>query len=175
MPSNKGELPETFPSKLLEDLDQLQERYGPKALHTALQYRRHAIKGHPRKRSPALLEGVWRLVEMVKFLLEVDNTKRVCQLLAKHAIIDEMNETCAFASGAKKYLDAHRKPPETWRRLYVQGQHQVRADEQKAWRERLRVMPTDPRFLVELAGSYRALPKRSSTGTGLSEVKIERP
>jgi hypothetical protein len=172
MPSIKGELPETFPSKLLEDLSQLEARYGPRALHTAIQHRRRAIRGHPRKLSEALVTGVWRLVETVKFLLNVKDTRRVCQLLAKYAIIDEMTETCAFASGTKEFLDTRRKPAERWRRLSVEGVHHLSGDEQNAWREGLRRMPIDPAFQKRLYGLYSALPKRSAGSAGLSDSMI---
>jgi hypothetical protein len=172
MSSNKGELPETFPSKLLEDLDQLEQRYGPNALHTVTQHRRRTIKGHPRKRSEALVKGVWDLVEAVKFLLEVENTKRVCELLARHAIIDEMTETCAFASGTREFLEGRRKPAGTWRRLYVGGQRHLSDEEQRGWRERLRTMPIDPAFVTKLHRWYSALPKKSAGSTALSQGMI---
>jgi hypothetical protein len=172
MASNKGELPETFPSKLLEDFDQLEQRYGPKALHTLIQHRRRTIKGHPRKRSQALVKGVWHVVETVKFFIEAENTKRVCELLARHAIIDEMTETCAFASGTREFLESRRKPAGTWRRLYVEGQRLLSDDEQRGWRERLSTMPVDPAFVTKLHRWYSALPKKSAAGAALGEGMI---
>jgi hypothetical protein len=116
--------------------------------------------------------GVWRLVEMVKFLLDVENTSRVCTLLAMHAIIDEMTETCAFASGTRRFLESRRKPAGTWRKLYIEGRHHLSGDEQSGWRERLRTMPVDPAFTIKLGKLYSALPKASAGSAGLSDSMI---
>jgi hypothetical protein len=153
------DFPETFPSRLLDDLARLEKQYGPMAFRTALKHWKRG--GQPPKRSETLVTGVWRIVEMVRHALQI-NVSEACRLLARHGIIDEMTEGSGFVTGTKAYLDTHRKPAPTWRRLYAEGQKYIDQAERERWR--LVTSRLAPQAVKELRTMYEKLPRKGVYG-----------
>jgi hypothetical protein len=171
--ADKDQLPENFPLKLLEDLDRLAKQYGPVAFHRAIQHRRRRIKGQPRKRSEILLDGVWHVVQSTKYGLGTDNVSEVCRFLARYAIIDKLNETCGFITAHQNYLAEHRKPPETWRRLYTEAENRKTEEDRALFRKRLSLYVSSD-FAHVLRSLYEKMPKKTQ-GLATSEVQLREP
>jgi len=157
---NNEDLPPTFPLKILDDLASVEKKYGPVAFRTAIKSSKRG--GQPPKRSETLVTGIWRLVEMVRQALQI-NVSEACRLLARHAIIDEMIESSGFVSAPKAYLDAHRKPAPTWRRLYAEGQRYIDEVESERWR-RLMASQVAPQAVKQLRTMYEKLPRKGVYG-----------
>ena len=99
---------------------------------------------------------------MVRQALQI-NVSEACRLLARHAIIDEMIESSGFVSAPKAYLDAHRKPAPTWRRLYAEGQRYIDEVESERWR-RLMASQVAPQAVKQLRTMYEKLPRKGVYG-----------